>query len=90
MESIARFDLESIDFSMASFLAWAIVGATLFAVFYKIAGRLAVAQHFSVYAVTVPGALLCGIAAGVFGASCGLIPPVLYAGMLLGEYLLKD
>jgi len=90
VESIAKLGLESIHFSASTFLFWGVTGGILFWLLYALARRIGVPQHFSVYVLVIPGALLCAVASGVFGASCGLIPPVLYAGMILGGYLLRD
>jgi len=87
---IDNFITNHIDFNAPTFFFWGITGGILFVILYWLARRIGVPQHFSIFTLVIPGALLCAVASGVFGATCGLIPPVLYAGMILAGYLLRD
>lgn len=78
------------NFSLTTFATWAVLGALLFAILYVIANRIEVRQQFHIGTLVVPGATLCALAAGVFGSQCGLIPPMLYAGMIVAMRVLDD
>ncbi len=78
------------SFDVRVFVIWAVAGAGLFAALYIIARRFGVVQHFSIWTLIVPGATLCAVAAGIFGSQCGLLPPVLYAGMISAMAWLGD
>lgn len=68
-----------------TFVLWTLAGSLAFGLLYWLGGRLGISQQYSPHWVVIPGGVLCGAAAALLQSPCGVLPPVLYAGMLCAE-----